>query len=187
VKAPRTNLIFLTGFMGCGKSTVAPPLSRILGFGCFDMDVEIERRAGATISSIFTRRGEPFFREMERNVLFETAGRTSLVVALGGGTIADERNCAFVKSAGLLVYLSVDFETLFGRLKTKGDRPMLPHGGGTGTDEDRLRETMRRLFSEREPFYKRADLVVTPDPSDPERTAAAIARSIGPPPPRGPA
>jgi shikimate kinase len=171
--------IYLTGFMGCGKSTIAPPLSRILGAACFDLDLEIERRAGGTISGIFSREGEGSFRELEREVLFETAAKRSVVVALGGGTIAGEENFAFVKSAGLLVYLRVDFETLFGRLRLKTDRPMLSGGDSAPPTGENLRETMNRLLAEREPFYRRADLIVEPDREDPERSAAAIAALLG--------
>ncbi len=176
------NRIFLTGFMGCGKSTIAAPLSRILGLGLLDLDAEIELRAGESIPGIFSEKGERAFRELERTVLFETAARNSIVVALGGGTIGNEENFAFVKSAGVLVYLQVDFETLFGRLTTMArtaDRPMLsPRDDSRPAGED-LRETMKRLLAEREPFYRRADLIVVPERDDPESSAGSIARRLG--------
>jgi shikimate kinase len=171
--------IFLTGFMGCGKSTVAPLLAGLLGYDCLDIDAEIERRTGSTVSGIFARRGERAFRELEREVLFGTAGRRRLVMALGGGTAANEANFAFVRSAGLLVYLKVDFEVLFARLATKEDRPLLvTDDAGGGTPPERLRAAMRRLMSEREPYYERADVVVVPDPRDASRTAALIAGEV---------
>ncbi len=179
MKSPGATRIYLTGFMGCGKSTIAPPLSRILGAACFDTDMEVERRTGGTISGIFSREGEGSFRELEREVLFETAAKRSVVVALGGGTIASEENFAFVKSAGVLVYLRVDFETLFGRLRLKADRPMLAGVDGAPSTAEGLRERMNRLLADREPFYRRADLIVEPDREDPERSAAAIAGLLG--------
>ncbi|HLF15657.1 MAG TPA: shikimate kinase [Bacteroidota bacterium] len=178
MNARRVDRIFLTGFMGCGKSTVAPALAGILGFGCIDLDTEVERRTGETVSRIFALDGEAYFRGVEREVLFETGTRRSIVVALGGGTVANEENCTFVKSAGLLVYLQVDSETLFARLRRKEDRPLLSPRGGPGSDDVWFRETMSRLFLEREPFYRRADVTIMPDPDDPERTAARIADSI---------
>ena len=174
----RSDRVFFTGFMGCGKSTVAPLLAGDLGLGCFDIDDEIERQTGKSVSRIFGLDGEAYFRRVEREVLFGTADRRSVVVALGGGTITNEENFAFVKSAGLLVWLRVDFETLFARLRTKTDRPLLAPGSGRGSGEEKLRETMLRLLAEREPFYRRADIVCTPGSDDPGTTAARIATNI---------
>lgn len=183
----RESRIFLTGFMGCGKSTVAPVLAGTLGFECFDIDLEIERRAGNTVSGIFAARGERAFRALEREVLFATAPRRRVVVALGGGTIVNEANFDFVASTGLLVYLRVDFETLFARLRTKGDRPLLVATAAAGlTPEEELREAMARLLAVREPFYNRADITVGADPGDPGRTAAVIAAAISRLSPGGP-
>jgi shikimate kinase len=174
----RSSRIYLTGVMGCGKSTVAPHLSGILGFTCFDMDAEIEKRTGRTVGAIFTREGERFFRTVEREVLLETNSAQSVVVALGGGTIAGGENLAFVKSAGVLVYLREEFGVLFERLRLKTDRPLLAPRAGANAGDDALRATMLRLLAEREPHYLKADIVVTPDHAGPERTAAAIAAAL---------
>lgn len=170
--------IYLAGFMGCGKTTVAPHLARLLGMPWIDLDAEIERRTGRSIAELFAGEGERRFREIEREVLVAAAGEPEAVVALGGGTIANEENFALVKSSGVLVWLRVDFESLYDRLEGKKDRPLLlrrPGGGGRGE----LRETMRRLLAEREPFYRRADLTVTPASGDPAATAGEIAEALG--------
>jgi shikimate kinase len=172
--------IYLTGFMGSGKSTVAPLLAGLLGYECLDLDEGIADAAGLTVGEIFAGGGEAEFRRLESAALFETASRSSIVVAAGGGAIASEESLAFVRSAGVLVYLRVDFETLFGRLRTMRDRPLLRETvAGTGAEGDgALRETMRRLMTEREPFYRRADIVADPDPSGPGGTASRIAESL---------
>jgi shikimate kinase len=170
--------VYLAGFMGSGKSTVAPPLARALGCDWLDTDSEVERKTGMAIAEIFSREGEPWFRRIEKEVLFDTASRRPVVVATGGGTIANEECLAFVRSAGLLVYLKVEFETLFTRLKTGRSRPLLTTDRPAAGDERLLRETMLRLLSEREPYYLRADLVVIPDADDPAATASRIAESI---------
>jgi shikimate kinase len=172
--------VYLTGFMGSGKSTVAPLLADLVGYEFLDIDAGIEAATGLTVGEIFSGEGEPGFRRMEREALFGTAARRSIVVAAGGGAIANEDSYAFVRSAGALVYLRVEFETLFGRLRTLRDRPLLTgarEGSVTGGDAV-LRETMRRLLSEREPFYKRADIVIDPGPSDPRGTASRIAEAL---------
>lgn len=173
--------IYLTGFMGSGKSTVAPLLADLLGYESLDLDAGIGAAAGLTVGEIFARDGEAEFRRLERAALFATASRAALVVAAGGGAIASEDSFAFVRSAGVLVYLRVDFETLFGRLRTMRDRPLLSGmgadagGGIVAEGGGALRETMRRLLAEREPFYRRADIVADPDPSGPAGTASRIA------------
>jgi shikimate kinase len=179
--------IYLTGFMGSGKSTIAPLLAGRLGYEWVDLDSMVAGAAGMTVAEIFGRDGESEFRRLERAALVSTGSRRSLVVAAGGGAIVDEESSAFVRSAGALVYLRVDFETLYGRLRATRDRPLLAAGGaGSAAGGDaRLREKMRRLLSEREPFYMRADVVVDPDPSDPPGTASRIADILRGPAARG--
>lgn len=178
----RSDRVFLTGFMGSGKSTVAPLLAGAMGAGFHDLDAEIERRTGKSVTGIFQQDGEAYFRRVEREALFGTAGLHAVVVALGGGTIANEENFAFVKSAGLLVWLRVDDETLFSRLKSKTDRPLLAPdagpGSGAGHNDDTLRNTMRRLLAVREPFYKRADIVIDSGSDAPATIASRIADQV---------
>jgi shikimate kinase len=187
--------VYLTGFMGSGKSTVAPFLAELIGYASVDIDAGIEAATGLKVWEIFAKDGEAGFRRMERAALFATAARSSIVVAAGGGAIANEESCAFVRSSGILVYLRLDVETLVGRLSAMRDRPMLARtpdpvepegsvetaGGVTG-----LRETVRRLLSEREPFYRRADIVVEPDSAGPRRTAELIAGALAGLAPRTP-
>ena len=67
--------VFLIGFMGCGKSTIASELSASLNRPVLEMDEEIERREGMSISEIFSLHGEPYFREAETSLLKETSSR----------------------------------------------------------------------------------------------------------------
>lgn len=176
--------VYLTGFMGSGKSTVAPLLARLIGYECLDIDAGIEAATGRTVGEIFARDGEAEFRRLERAALFATAERRSIVVAAGGGAFASEESCAFARSAGALVYLRVGVETLVRRLASMRDRPMLagppgPAGSNEPAEGDEaLRARVRRLLSEREPFYRKADVVVEPDATDPRRTASRIAEAL---------
>ena len=86
--------IYLTGFMGCGKTTVGRLLARRLGAPFVDLDDEVERRAGMTVREIFERQGEPAFRQMEAEALRGTLALPDVVVAMGGGTMAFEANAA---------------------------------------------------------------------------------------------
>jgi len=165
--------------MGCGKSTVAPHLARLLGFRAVDIDARVEARTGKSVPEIFASEGETAFREIERVVLRETAAMEKVVVSLGGGTLAFGGNDLLVRSAGVLVYLRVDFGTLLGRVREKGDRPLLLGRTGGTLGEDELRSAMERLFAEREPFYRRADVVIDAGDRGPERLAEVIARAVG--------
>jgi shikimate kinase len=156
----RGERVFLTGFMGSGKSTIGPILANTLGWSFVDLDHAIEVSAGRTITEIFGQQGEPAFREIERNILGELAAGRHTVIALGGGTIADERNFKLVSRNGILVYLKIPPEQLIHRLKKKTNRPMLAGQHSIRLDDTTLQSRVVELHRIREPFYNMADVVV---------------------------
>jgi shikimate kinase len=80
--------VFIIGFMGAGKTTVAKKISESTGIPFFDTDAMIEEITGMSVSSIFLTWGEKYFRRMERDVIHQLmADRSSFVAALGGGSI----------------------------------------------------------------------------------------------------
>ena len=156
----RKNLIYLTGFMGSGKSTIAPILAESLGYEFIDIDAEIEKRAGETISEIFHRHGEQYFRNLEREILLRVSQQDGSVISLGGGTIANRENLAAVKSSGVLIYLKTELEQIMQRLRDKTDRPMLETLDGSRLSEGELRTRITELLNVREPFYSQADITI---------------------------
>lgn len=149
-KSKQKTGIFLVGFMGSGKSTVGQLLAERLGWEFVDLDDEIARRQGVTISEIFEQSGEPFFRDLEHRALVEqaelvAAGRPR-VVALGGGTFAVARNREQVESAGVSVWLDCPVTELWARVSGHDHRPLA---------QDRAR--FEALYEERRPAYGRAD------------------------------
>jgi shikimate kinase len=163
--------IFLTGFMGSGKSTVGRRLAERLGAPFIDLDEEIERRAGMTVREIFERHGELAFRQMEHEALRATLELPDVVVATGGGTMVFERNFRLIQAGGLSVWLNPPFATIAARIGTLGkrDRPLFQ-------DE---RQALA-LYRERLPAYQRADLTVDAGSGEgPEEVAARIALRIG--------
>lgn len=163
--------IFLTGFMGCGKTTVGRRLAQRLGVGFVDLDEEIERRAGMTVRQIFEQQGEPAFRQMEAEALRGTLALPDVVVALGGGTMAFEANAALIGSNGLSVWINPAFATISSRIggRGKADRPLFKD------DVQAL-----ALYRERLPAYRRADVTMDVAPDEgPEEIAARIALLIG--------
>jgi shikimate kinase len=120
----KAEKVYLVGFMGAGKTTVARALARRLDWRVADIDELIERRERQTVSELFTRQGEAYFRSVERVVLMEQIGAPHAVVATGGGTFVDPQNRALINSDGASVWLDVPLERLVARVPAGGRRPL---------------------------------------------------------------
>ena len=144
--------IHLSGFMGCGKSTVAQLLARRLVWNYLDLDVLITRHAGASVAEIFAAEGEDAFRDMESHVLRQAVQKPRTVVALGGGTMMLERNREVSAKHGLSVWLRASFETCLERVGDGAGRPLFAHQADA-----------RRLFDARQPHYALATVSVDAD------------------------
>ncbi len=166
--------IFLTGFMGTGKSKIGFLLARLLGRDFVDTDRLIEERAGRTIPEIFAGQGEEGFRQVEHECVAEVVRRRNAVVALGGGAIAQERNWEVVRKAGVLVCLEASAEAILERVSRKEDRPLL-----AGLSQREKLEEIRRLLAERAPFYQRADIKMqSSDEQAPEKVAEQLSEIL---------
>jgi shikimate kinase len=160
---PPLKLVCLAGFMGCGKTTAGRLLAKQLGWRFVDLDENIEEQAGLGISDIFDRLGEPAFRDLERTELARALGEASAsavptVLALGGGTFAQPANLEMLRTAcgpaggprvGCTVWLDCPVEQLLSRCVMMDDRPLF-----------RDETSFRKLYDERLPFYRQADLRV---------------------------
>ena len=159
--------VYLTGFMGCGKTTVGRLLALRLGVPFVDLDGEIERRAGMTVREIFAGQGEPAFRQLEAELLRETFNLPDVVVSTGGGTMVTEANARWIGANGLSVWLNPPFATIVARIGARGktDRPLFKN-----------EVQALSLYQERLPAYRRADVTVDVTPVErPEEIAARIA------------
>ncbi len=155
------GLIFLVGYMGCGKSTLGRRLARRLGVPFIDTDARVEEREGASVSDLFRYEGEQRFREIEREVLDASiAEYPSAVISTGGGLPVWGDNMARMNAAGCTVYLRRSAENIAGRLSPYGrrKRPRLQ-----GLNDEELVAFMTRDMASREPFYSRAKLILACD------------------------
>ncbi len=157
----RKHTVFLTGFMGSGKSTLGPILANTLGFSFVDLDCVIEERASKTISRIFAEDGEPAFRALESATLQSVSAGERTVISLGGGALVDPGNLRLIKERGILIYLRTDPDQIARRMKNKTDRPLLRGPNGEQLPYRELCERIRSLIAQREQYYMAADLVVS--------------------------
>ena len=167
--------IYLIGFMGSGKTTVGRLLAQRLHWAFVDTDVQIESVTGRTIPELFARIGEAGFREIEHEVLRTVTGKTRQVVALGGGAPLRSDNWQMIRSTGRTVYLSVPIDVLWSRLRRVRDRPLI--AGYTG---EALRQRIAALLEQREPLYRRADIVIACAYHPPEVIVQMIVQRLHP-------
>lgn len=167
------NHVFLVGFMGSGKSTIGRLLALQLGWRFIDLDEEIVRHERMPIEQIFEERGEPYFRGVEVRLLQNLLAHHKTVIALGGGTPAQESAWP-VLAQGLVIYLRCHPDELFRRLKDEVNRPMLSR---VPPAERPL--FIRTLLSVRESFYMRAEITVDSFAQHtPNETATIISQLI---------
>ena len=153
------RLIFLTGFMASGKSTIGLILANTLGWNFIDLDRYIEAKASQTIKNIFEEKGEEYFRELEKDSLMEISTLSNHVVALGGGAACTEANLELIKKSGLLIYLKTPPIIIYHRTKSKLTRPLLLDENGEKLSKEAALQKINNLLVQREKFYKRANLV----------------------------
>jgi shikimate kinase len=174
----KKSLIFLTGFMGSGKSTIGPILANTLGFTYLDVDQHIEKKTNKRVVEIFSSEGEQAFRALEREALLELTEFNHYVISLGGGAIANEENCQLVIQKGILVYLKLSPDEIIRRVQYRSDRPMLKDERGNKLSPLELRHRVLDLMTRREQFYARADVVITADNMRVGETVDEIVKSI---------
>ena len=173
---PKKNKIILVGYRATGKTTVAQALADRWSFGWVDLDVWIEEYAGTSIAEIFAKRGEPFFRDLEAQVVAHALALPQpLVVATGGGAPMREESRKIMKENGVVVWLTASVETIVGRMRgdasSQSRRPAL-------TGADSLADEVRELLERREPIYREiASLTVDTDGKTVDEIVCEIADS----------
>ena len=163
--------VVLVGMMGSGKSAIGKAVSSILDVPFRDADVEIERAAKLSISEIFERHGEEFFRDKEYQVINRLLKEKCCILATGGGAYMNKKISTSIKEKGISVWLNADLETLWKRVKHKRSRPLLL--------TNNPRETLANIYSDRIETYSLADIIIdSHDKSSLEEMAKLVIKSL---------
>ena len=162
--------VVLVGMMGAGKTSVGKRLAAKLGLPFVDADAEIEAGAQLTISEIFERFGEAYFREGERKVIARLLKGGPLVLATGGGAYMNAATRDNIARHGVSIWLKPSFDVLLARVRKKSNRPLLKTSDPEGT--------LRRLLEERSPTYALADFTIESVDAAHDSVVDAILRRI---------
>lgn len=167
----RTAPIFLIGYRGTGKSTVAPLLATRLGCAWADSDDQIEQAANKSVANIFTDDGEPAFRNWEVQVVRQLAQQRSIVAALGGGAVLRDENQLALKDSRAVIWLTASIDTIANRIAdddaTARRRPDLTPAGG--------KSEIEALLKLRAPIYRAcATLVIDTEGKSPAQIVDEI-------------
>ena len=164
--------IFLIGFMGSGKSTVASCLAKKYGMEIVEMDQVIVEREGMSILDIFAHKGETYFRDVESQLLTEIQAKQDRVISCGGGVVIREQNVKEMKKCGKVVLLNAKPETILERVKDDKNRPLLQGKKDVSFIGD--------MMEQRRPKYeKAADLIIETDGKGAEEICKEIFDRIG--------
>jgi shikimate kinase len=141
----KADKVYLVGFMGAGKSSVARALARRLDWRVEDIDERIEARERRDIPTIFRQEGEPYFRGVEREELIGLLSNRGTVVATGGGTFIDPSSRALMLRDGAVIWLDAPLPTILARVPLDGRRPLAAD-----------RHEMESLYNQRRAAYSLA-------------------------------
>ncbi|WP_243290539.1 shikimate kinase [Bacillus sp. FJAT-47783] len=138
--------IYLTGFMGSGKTTIGQLLGKYLNVPVIDTDQEIVRLMGQSIPTIFQKHGEAYFRKLETECL-QKLPTENVIVTTGGGIVVNKENRNWMKDHGIFIYLQCDLSILFSRIEQDENRPLA---------NQKTKHELAELFAKRKSFYEEA-------------------------------
>ncbi len=160
--------IALVGFMGTGKSTIATLLAEKLKADYVDLDEVIEAKEGMKIVDIFSQKGEPYFRKVEKAVTAEISQEDGKIIACGGGVVLDDENVKNLKKNGVMICLEAAPEIIMERTKNYKHRPLL----NVVEPKAKIAELLRK----RKPYYDKADYILDTSHLSKQEVVAEILR-----------
>lgn len=162
--------IVLTGFMGTGKTEVGRILAQRLGYTLLDADSIIEQEQKMKITEIFQRFGEPYFRDIEADVIRRLSERDRVVISTGGGVVLRQENMENLRKKGVIVCLTASPETILKRTSNDSSRPLLQV-------EDPLKR-IKEMLEFRRPYYEKSDIMIDTEGKSPVEVAEEIIEKI---------
>ena len=141
-----SNIIFIVGLMGSGKTSVGKILAKKVGRNFFDTDQEIIKNEKLDISQIFNKYGEDYFRELEHAILKRIISNEGSIVSTGGGIVLKKENIDIMKDNGIIIFLNIDVETQIARIKNKKNRPLLKNSN--------LEDDLKNMKNDRDKVYE---------------------------------
>ncbi len=163
--------IFLIGFMGTGKSTIARNMKRKYHMEILEMDETIVEREGMSIPDIFSIKGEMYFRDLETALLKEIQEKDNVVVSCGGGIVLREQNVESMKKSGYIVLLTASPETILKRVKRDENRPLLK-------GKKNVKAIQELMEARREKYESAADIQICVDQTDSRKVCIEIVNRI---------
>ncbi len=158
--------ITLIGMMGSGKSTIGKLLADKIKAGFVDVDYEIVQNTQMSISDIFSKYGEKYFREQEANTIKSVFQEEGLVISLGGGAFENVETRNYLMEFSNVIYLKTSSDVIFERIKMDKSRPLL---------KDNMNiETINYIINEREKNYELAKFIISTDNKEPEQIVDEI-------------
>lgn len=165
------NNIYLIGMMGSGKTVTGKSLAKLQNMTLVDLDHELEARLGKSISEIFEKDGESFFRLEEKKTLNQFTRQEQQIISTGGGIVLDSENIKQMRNSGKVIYLETSPEWLWKRVKDKTHRPLLK-----GEDP---KTALEKILSQRKAIYEAAaNIKVTTDGKTADEVAEEIAKKL---------
>ena len=168
------GVIFLVGFMGCGKSTKAKQLANLLACPVIDIDAVIVEQQGVSIADYFAANGEEAFRQLENETLKSFDYPETCVVATGGGLPCYFDNMEWMNKNGMTVYLEMSPQQLVSRLHNREKRPLLK-----GMNDDELLAFIVGKLQERNVFYRQSKLHINSFDLEPKKLLEEIKQLYG--------
>lgn len=158
--------IFLCGFMGCGKTTTGKLAAKKLGCGFTDTDDLIVRTLEMSIPEIFEKKGEPFFRQTEAEIVKSLCGKSVCAACGGGAMLNPDTAKAVAESGGIIAYIDTPFETCYERISGDTNRPIVMRS---------TKEELENLYNQRREIYMKHATVRIDGSGSPNETAELIA------------
>lgn len=172
------KIIYLTGFMGSGKSTIGPILANTIGWNFMDLDKKIETIEHQRITEIFKTKGQNYFRTVENKLLIENSTLENTIISLGGGTIIYQDNIQLLKNSGYIIYLKTSPEIIYLRLRNKVDRPTFQTAEQFPMSKSEAMNKINKILKQREPYYDQADITFNVENLSIGRSVDSLAKLI---------